>query len=80
MTAPVLLTVTREARGTRYRLVLWTVDGSPGVAWPDARWSVGDLSRHAAPHAGWLESTGLLEADAVTVAEILAENWPRLVG
>lgn len=65
--------------GTCYRLVVWR-QGPPGasvgVAWPDVRWSVGDLSAHAAPNAGWLTEHGLRAGDARVVAGALTEVWP----
>lgn len=70
-------TVTHEGRGTRYRLVLYS-DGAPGVrgvAWPDSRWSIGDLSTHGPPAAGWLASMGLREGDAEEIAAVLAREW-----
>jgi len=71
-------TVDHEGSGTRYRLVLWgDGPGIRGVAWPDARWSVGDLSAHAPPDPGWLASCGLSEADAAEVASVLAREWNR---
>ena len=39
--------------GTRYRLVLSFTNGQLTIAWPDMRWSVGDLGRRA-PDADWL--------------------------
>jgi hypothetical protein len=75
-------TVEHEGRGTRYRLVLWSDGpGVRGVAWPDARWSIGDLSHHAPPAAGWLASCGLMEGDAEEIAGVLEREWsrPRLV-
>ena len=73
--------LTWEADGTRYRLVVWAVDGRGiGVAWPDARWSVGDLSPHAPPGVGWLQSQGLREADARNVTAALGSVWAELTG
>lgn len=71
-------TVEHEGRGTRYRLVLWgDGPGVRGVAWPDARWSIGDLSQHAPPDPGWLASCGLLEGDAEEIASVLEAEWSR---
>lgn len=72
---------TVETGGGRYALVAWWAGqpgGGIGVAWPDGRWSVGSLSPHAAPEAGWLEEHGLLPADARAVAEALAARWGSL--
>jgi len=71
--------LTWEADGTRYRLVVWRLDGRGiGVAWPDTRWSVGDLSAHAAPNPAWLQSQGLRKADARNVAAALESVWDEL--
>ena len=71
-------TVDHEGRGTRYRLVLWSAGpGVRGVAWPDARWSIGDLSQHAPPDPGWLASMGLREGDAAEIAGVLEREWRR---
>jgi hypothetical protein len=73
--------LTWEADGTRYRLVVWAVEGRGiGVAWPDVRWSVGDLSAHAAPSGEWLASQGLGEVDARNVAAALETVWSDLTG
>jgi hypothetical protein len=70
---------TVETGGGRYALVAWRGSrGGIGVAWPDGRWSVADLSVHAPPEAGWLEEQGLLPADARAVAAALAERWAAL--
>jgi hypothetical protein len=79
--APAVVTLEGAARGTAYRLVTWrTPSGAVGVAWPAGRWSVGDLSAHGPPAAGWLAEHGLLRADADAVASILAAGWARVAG
>jgi hypothetical protein len=79
--APAVVTLEGTARGTAYRLVTWrTPSGAVGVAWPEGRWSVGDLSPHGPPAAGWLAEHGLRRADADAVAATLAAGWARVAG
>ena len=78
--APAVVTLEGTARATAYRLVTWRTPSGVGVAWPEGRWSVGDLSAHGPPAAGWLAEHGLLRADADAVASILAAGWARVAG
>lgn len=76
-----LVEVELDHAGTRYRVTCWrSSDGSIGASWPDARWSVGDLSPHAPPSVEWLCEHGLRPGDAPGVAKAIAVSWPRLVG
>ncbi len=69
---------TVEARGTRYRLVLWMDGGSMFVAWPDKGWCAGDLGGFVGPE--WLVEHGLSRPDAEVVAAELARAWQEGLG
>lgn len=74
-----LAEVQLDAAGTSYRVIAWrTSAGSIGAAWPDARWSVGDLSPHAPPAVEWLRSQGVRAGDAPGLAAAVARAWPRV--
>ena len=71
-----------ERRGTRYALAIWLDHrrGTGGIAWPDMRWSVGDLADCGPWLDGWLTGQGLGEVDADTVAEVAVAAWLVLAG
>lgn len=76
------LAVTVDRRGTCYALVIWLdhLRGKGGIAWPDQRWSVGDLADCGPWLDGWLSGQGLREADAETIAEVALVAWLALAG
>lgn len=77
--AAALAEVQLDARGTSYRVTVWrSPGGSLGAAWPDARWSVGDLSPHAPPGVEWLREQGIRAGDAPGLAAAIARAWPRV--
>jgi hypothetical protein len=54
--------------------------GTFGIAWPDQRWSVGDLANCGPWLAGWLCGQGLGEVDAEAIADVAVPACLMLAG